>query len=907
MKKIIDILLSLKTTIILLAILGIGAAVATFIENDFGTSSARVLVYNNWWYETVLVLAGINMAGVMYRRKMWKQPSRFVFHIAFLVILIGAGLTRYVGKEGILHIREGKTKNRMISAEPYLQVTIHDNNKEYYKEFKKDLTALGSNDFKYDIDFGSKSQSVSVAFSDYSYEKKGEQAQGMLSVKVCYKGECKVERLLGQRGMKGYPKRFTFGKLGVDVEYGSKVLKMPFSVKLRKFELDRYPGSMAPSSYASDVTVIDGKKTFDYRIYMNHTLDYRNMKFFQSSYDRDEKGTILSVNDDPGKWPTYLGYFLLFFGLVWNLFTKNSRFGKLIKYVKSSGLAFVPLVFLLGSVGQLHADDSAKLNSYIDKYRDASVQTAEKFAGLIAQAPMGRMEPIDSLDTQLIYKLHGSLTFKGLNQNQIVMGMLSRPEIWRYAKLIKIKSPKLKDKLGLNRSDKYVSFSDAFSGNTYKLKDDIEKSNRLDPNKRGTYEREVIALDEKLNVIYMIFYGNLFKIYPLANDPVKTWYNPMEAIDKFTGTSKNAVATMTRGLIDGIVKSDWASANRNIENIRNYQYKYGANLIPAQSKIDAEFFYNKLHLFPKLVVVYMILGFILLLLGFTQIITASKSKLFTWISRISLTVVFLLFLLHTFGLGLRWYISGHAPWSNAYESLLYISWSALLAGVVFFRRSLLVLSATVILAGIFMFTAHLSNINPQITNLVPVLKSYWLDIHVSIITGSYGFLGLGAVIGYIVLLLFIIRSPKREHIDKTIYNLMAVSEASLIIGLSMISVGNFLGGVWANESWGRYWGWDPKETWAYISIIVYVIVLHLRLIKKLDTPFVLASTSFVAFSSILMTYFGVNYYLSGMHSYATGDPVPIPTWVYYVTALAIITIIAAYPKRDLPRLKLSSK
>ena len=906
MKKLLDIFLSIKTTLILLFILGAGAAVATFIENDFGTSSARVLVYNHWWYETMLILAGLNMVGIMYKRKMWKQPSSFVFHFAFLVILIGAGLTRYAGEEGVLHIREGKTENRMISMEPYLQVTIYDKGKTYFKEFNKNFTALGSNYFKENISFGS--DSVSVAFADYSYTKQGSSGMGMLSVEVCYKESCKVEKLVGQRAMKGYPKRFKFGELEMDVEYGSKILPLPFSVKLRDFQLDRYPGSMAPSSYASEVTVIDGDKTMDYRIFMNHTLDYGGFKFFQSSYDQDEKGTILSVNDDPGKWPTYLGYFLLVVGFTWNFFSKDSRFGKLIRYLKASGMALAPLLFLMGSSNPLYAEESAKFNHYIESYRDASVQTAEKFASLIVQGPMGRMEPINSLDAQLLYKLHGTISFEGMNQDQVVMGMLSRPELWRYAKLIKIKSPKLKDILGIDRNDKYVSFADAFVGsNGYKLKDYVEKANQLNPNKRGTFEREVISIDEKLNIIYMIFYGNLFKIYPLENDPADTWYNPMEAMDKFAGMPKKAVGIMTRGLIDSLVKNDWAGANRSIQNIRNYQYQYGAKLIPAQSKIEAEFFYNKMHLFPRLVGVYVLLGFLFLIIGFSEIIAGKSNSFFKWTQRIAIAVVFLLFLAHTFGLGLRWYISGHAPWSDSYESLLYISWSAMLAGMVFFRRSLLVLSATVIVAGIFMFTAHLSHINPQITNLVPVLKSYWLTIHVSIITASYGFLGLSAVIGYIVLLLFILRSEKRLHIDKSIYGLMAVSEASLIIALAMLTIGNFLGGVWANESWGRYWGWDPKETWAYVSIVTYVFVLHLRLVKKLDTPFVLAATSFVAFASIIMTYFGVNFYLSGMHSYATGDPVPIPSWVYYLTAVALITIALAYPKRDLPRLKLPSK
>ena len=146
--------------------------------------------------------------------------------------------------------------------------------------------------------------------------------------------------------------------------------------------------------------------------------------------------------------------------------------------------------------------------------------------------------------------------------------------------------------------------------------------------------------------------------------------------------------------------------------------------------------------------------------------------------------------------------------------------------------------------------------------------------------------------------MFIFRK-NRPHIDENIKNVTAINEIALIIGLAAITIGNFLGGVWANESWGRYWGWDPKETWAYVSIVVYAIVVHLRFIKPLSTPFVFATASLLAFSSILMTYFGVNFYLSGMHSYATGDPVPIPTWVYYVLTLVILSIVLAYRNKDL--------
>ncbi|WP_456456809.1 cytochrome c biogenesis protein [Nitratifractor sp.] len=303
--------------------------------------------------------------------------------------------------------------------------------------------------------------------------------------------------------------------------------------------------------------------------------------------------------------------------------------------------------------------------------------------------------------------------------------------------------------------------------------------------------------------------------------------------------------------------------------------------------------------------IYLLLGLVLILAGFAEILRERPGP---WFGRIRLgagAVLLLLFALHTFGLGLRWYIAGHAPWSDAYESLLYIAWSALLAGLIFFRQSLLVLGATVMVAGIFLFTAHLSNINPQITNLVPVLKSYWLTIHVSVITASYGFLGLGALLGFMILWLFVLRDPlKRPQIDRAIHRLVAVDEAALIIGLSMLTVGNFIGGVWADESWGRYWGWDPKETWAYVSILVYTIVLHLRLVSKWDRPFIFAAASFLAFSTILMTYFGVNFYLSGMHSYASGEPVPIPVWVYWAIGVTFVTIALAWPKRKLERLKL---
>jgi len=404
-----------------------------------------------------------------------------------------------------------------------------------------------------------------------------------------------------------------------------------------------------------------------------------------------------------------------------------------------------------------------------------------------------------------------------------------------------------------------------------------------------------------------VYYGNLFKIFPRPGDghghDVKhKWYNPMDAMSEFHEKDTKVIRMMVQGMINNIISSHYEDANKYIDLIGQYQRKIGADVIPDKSTIDNEVLFNKISIFSKLTVAYMIVGLILFIVSFLTVFNKNWSS--KKVNTAFFIILAILFVAHTFGMGHRWYISGHAPWSNTYESLVYIAWSAMFAGVIFFRNSLMALSATVVMAGIFMFTAHLTGIDPQITNLVPVLKSYWLTIHVSIITGSYGFLAIGAMLGIMALFLFIFRGKNTIHIDGTIKQITAINEAALIIGLAMLVVGNFIGGVWANESWGRYWGWDPKETWAYISIIIYAIVLHLRFIPKLNTPFVFATASTLAFASVLMTYFGVNFYLSGMHSYATGDPVPVPSWVYILTTVVFIIIAIASRKRDITKLKL---
>ncbi|AXX84987.1 cytochrome c biogenesis protein CcsA [Aliarcobacter skirrowii] len=908
-----NILFSFKTTIVLLSILAIAAGVATFIENDFGTSSALFLVYNSVWYETILVLTTINLVAIIYKTKMWNKMPRFLFHFSFVVILIGAITTRYVGYEGIMQIPEGVTTNEMISLEPYLQVKVEKDGEVLASNiYQENFTSLfkNFNNFSHKIEFDN--NTLVVSYVDFNFVKEQQASMGLLTLNVDLNGKEQQTRIAGLRGQLGVPKEILIDDYKITLEYGSKFIELPFAIRLNEFQLDRYPGSMAPSSYASEITVIKDDKTYDYRIFMNRTLSEGNYLFFQSSYFPDESGTVLSVNNDPGKWPTYLGYFLLTLGLFLNFFDKNSRFMKLVKFVSNKNIASFILATLFLSNTNLYANEQTKATQSVDKvqeavlylntYKDNSLKTADNFGHLVVQTAGGRMQPLATLNRQIVQKLSGRSTFLGMNSDQIILGMLSRPDFWKDVKILKINTPKLKKLLNISVEEKYISFSEVFNQKgEYIIAKEAEAALLTKPIERGTFEKDIIKLDEKLNIIYSVFNGSLLNIFPkfYENETIDDnfkWYSPLEAIQNFSGQNQVAISQLVRGLLNSVAEYDWVESDKYVELIAMYQEKAGASVIPSSSKISAEILFNKLDLFFNLTLVYLLLGFVMLVISFVLIFNPNFKAQKT--TKTLFIILAAIFAVQTFAMGYRWYISGHAPWSDTYESMLYISWSAIFAGVMFFRRSLLALSSAVIMAAIFMFTAHLTEIDPQITNLVPVLKSYWLTIHVSILTASYGFFGLSAILGFLTLIMFIFRK-NRPHLDDIIKHVSAINEISLIVGLVFITVGNFLGGVWANESWGRYWGWDPKETWSYVSIIVYAIVVHLRFIKPLNNPYTLATASLLAFSSIMMTYLGVNYYLSGLHSYATGDPVPVPTWAYVTVATAFAAIIFAYRNRDL--------
>lgn len=926
---------SFFVTFILLIAYGSACAVATFVENDFGTPSAKALVYNTAWFDLLHLLLVLNLIGVLLlsRALQRKKYASFLFHSSLVVIFIGAAITRYYGFEGVMHIREGEQSNTIESQEEFMTILAKVDENLYRAFFPTTITPLVQKRFHQKLPFGD--GDLEVQYVDF-IPAKDKMDTDRLKVKVSFKGESEELEVLKNAGG-GQVTPFMLGGMKFALDWGSRTIALPFAIALKDFQLDRYAGSMSPSSYSSEVVLIDPANNIEkpYRIFMNNVLDYGGFRFFQSSYDLDEQGTILSVNRDPGKIPTYIGYTMLTLGLLWAFFAKNGRFYRLGQYLKTQNLvvAFAISLGILSAI-PLHANPqmaenpqtenpqsvnphegkdfeippitSESILDLIKNLKEKSGIHSEKFGRLIVQDFGGRMKPVDTLAMEYLHKMTKKDSFLGLSNMELFLGMMVYPNEFKKVKMLAVSTPKLKEIIGVDKNEKYIAFEDLFAGDTYKLSNYLEEANRKKPAMRDKFDKDVMSVDERVNVAYLIYTAQALRILPSFSGEGDKWFAPSEAIASFDKENASQLQKLFGAYFNsfhyGLVENNWENADLALEAFNGIQNKFGAALIPPKMQIDLEIFLNHYNPFKNLMPLYLLFGIVLFGIVLVQIFRHKNADILA--SRLIHWVIALLVLAHTIALGLRWYVGGHAPWSNAYESMIYIAWAAGISGVVFFRKSYLAQSMASFLAGISLFVAHLGFMDPQIGNLVPVLKSYWLNIHVSIITASYGFLGLCFMLGALTLLLFIFRSQKYPELDRTILTLHTINEMAMILGLAMLTIGNFLGGVWANESWGRYWGWDPKETWALISIVVYIIVLHARFIPKGNNPYVFASLSVIAFYSILMTYFGVNFYLSGLHSYAAGDPLPIPVFLYYFVAATILLIVFAARKGDLPAPKL---
>ncbi len=1037
-KRIVRFIFSSPMTIFLLSLLALVLATATFIEEKYDTQTAKQLVYQAKWFEFIFLLLVLNLLGHIkqYNLLSRKKWAGLLFHIAFIVIIIGAGVTRYFGFEGSMPIREGQTSNIIYSADPHLQVSVQDKSKNLhfdepfivsrftknakhiefatesngkiavdYREFipnavqsikanvegGKDMIELivanedgqqniflenGYNKTvgNLSIGFNTKTKTNSleifnengvmkflasseVVLGDMSMnpedtiqagtltEFKNEKVYGIqgavfhltalhknaqiqwvagaadtegtaiLLMDVTVNGKKHEAQVLGGPGYIMKMQNLKFEDVQLQVGYGEKPIELPFSILLKDFILDRYAGSMSPSSYASEVTLLDTRNNLkeDHRIFMNNVLDYNKYRFFQSSYDRDEKGTILSVNHDYyGTKITYLGYLLLIIGFILTLFNKHSRFYMLarkINEIKLNRKAGTLLSAFLIGITMLSFGQQAPL-------KPVSLDHADKFGHLLSQTYDGRFEPVHSLAYDVMHKISRKDKFdiegKGkMNAIQILLDMILFPEFWKQQRMIYVREKSVQDIIGVN--SEYATFLDFFgSNNEYKLQKFVDEAFRKKQSEQNSFDKEIIKVDERMNIFSMALNGSMLKIFPDQTAENNKWISvdDQASVMPLSGSVtiinedlqlrqfnyRNMMIAYIAEVSAGITSGDYSKADKILGYISSIQRKSaGTELLASESKINTEILYNKLQIFIVLRNFYALLSVVLLFLAFIDNLTTRKSTLITWSLNISIGLLGLGFIYHTSGLILRWYLTGHAPWSNGYESLLLVAWGGLLAGFSFLRYSKITLAATALLSFFMLMTASHSSYDPQLTNLQPVLKSYWLIIHVATLTISYGFLGLGLFLGLINLVINLFKNVKNQgRLDLIISELTFINEMNLTIGIVLATIGTFLGGVWANESWGRYWGWDAKETWALIIVLAYTLILHMRFIPKLGSVYAFNVASVLGFGSVIMTFVGVNYYLSkGLHSYGAGDTPVFPLWAWGLILSLIALIVAS--------------
>lgn len=876
-------------------------AAATFIENDYGTATAKAMVYNAKWFELLMLLMLINFIGNIFKYNLLRKEkwTGLLLHTAFIVTLLGSFITRYYGFEGVMPIREGAQTSTLYSDKSYINARI--DNGDVLKVYESEVlfSQLGRNKYFLSDDFGrNEDEKTPFNIELIDYKSRAKESPHFLSFRIQSGDKVQEVEIRSGSNSISRSKQVSLNGLNFTLSYGSKVLKTPFALKLRDFELERYPGTNSASSYASEVTVIDEEKnnSFDYRIFMNHVLDYRGYRFFQASYDQDERGTVLSVNHDYwGTLVTYIGYFLMGIGMFFNLFWKSSRFQQLSTQMKELSAKRAVMILLLMSLGFMGwAQDLGDLSE-----NAVSKEHADKFGKLLIQDHQGRIKPVNTYALEMLRKIYKKDTYQGLSAEQVLLSSQLNPQYWNTQSLVKVKPNALGKKLtrSLKIDGEYAPMINFFPDGNYYLQQMVGESFRKKKALRNATDNEIINLDERINIWWNVMRGSLMNIYPKKGDPNKKWYTGQDQ-HAFVGQD-TAVLTLHKlylsALYQGMDTGDYSEADEYLGYIADYQKQISPEIIPSDAKVNWEIKYNRWNIFMKVMMFYMLIGFVFLAFAFIKLFRP-KSRAIDILLKVCTALTLFGMVAHVFGIGLRWYISGHEPWSNGYEAVIFVAFVTTLAGLIFsIGKSKITLASTVIFSSFLLGIAHGSLMNPEITNLVPVLKSYWLMIHVAVITSSYGFLGLGALLGFSVLFLYILRNKENAgKINDTIDELTRINEQTLTVGLYTLSIGTFLGGVWANESWGRYWSWDPKEVWSLISMMVYVFVLHMRLVPGLRGRFAFNMTSLFAISTLIMTFFGVNFYLSGMHSYAAGDPVPMPTWIYIVVVFFVLFSLFAW-------------
>ncbi|WP_242157551.1 cytochrome c biogenesis protein [Aestuariivivens sediminis] len=948
MKLLWNSLISSKASMLILAVFIFIIASATLIEEAYDTATTKRLIYNAFWFELLMFVLVVQYIAMVIRKNLWywEKMPQLVFHFSFVVLFIGGGITRYFGFEASMHILENEAVNTIHSVEPYLQIRGDNGAIAYSSNSPIHFSQIQSNDFHLEFPVDD-TELLEITYQDYIFEAKdyftrygteeekvdyqsrnpNKKGPDALVVGLTFKGNAH-EAILFYDDTKYIQKfkSFDIGGLQLEMTYGPKPIEIPFSMELDKFTLSKYPGTNIPSASESKVTLIDKRKNIkeQYLISKNKVLDYDGYRFFQTSYDDDENGTILSVNYDYyGTRVTYFGYLLMTLGALLILFSKRSHFSLLderIKEVRAKRKALYLTVFLC--LGALSFGWSQ--TSYL---KPINKDHADRFGHVLVQTYDGRFSSINSLAIDVMHKLNGKDRFnfagKGtMDAMQLFLDMHVDPEFYKQQELIVIREKSLRDVLGL--SGKMASFHIFFDkNNNYKLSDLAQNAFQKRAEAQNTFDREVLKVTERVNIFNMAIHGTLLKVFPEVhsqnnkwiswNDPLATKplshtivnLNPGLQLDKFT------YHNIMRGYLISTVyareKNDYDIPDKFINYIENIQRELTPpELLPTTAKIELEVYYNKSNIFVVLKYIYALLGMILLLLTFVKNFKTENSKTLGLCISLIVGLIIIAFAYQTFGMGLRWYIGGHAPWSNGYEVLLLVAWGGMLAGFSVIRYSKITIGSTALLAFFILLTAGHSYYDPQLTNLNPVLKSYWLIIHVAIITIGYGFLALSFLIGLINISLNLVKTKKKEErFSLVIQELSFINEKLVTVGMVLTAIGTFIGCIWANESWGNYWSWNAKQTWSLIIVLIYGLILHFKFIPKMKSALVFNIASVLSFGSVLMTFIGVNYYFTkGLHSYASDDPPIFPTWAWISIVSLLIVIVSALVKEQYFKIKL---
>ena len=647
-----------------------------------------------------------------------------------------------------------------------------------------------------------------------------------------------------------------------DEEQGMKEEKLPFSLCLQKFEAKMHDGTNAVADYSSKFTVIDGDDKSEGEVSMNNIYSHRSYRLYQSSYDEDGKGSVLAINADPYGIPvTYTGYALLFISLVWMLFDPKGGYRKLLKSpLLKKGALMTALILSMGNIQTLRAESATGnlQNAVLPK------ETAEKF-GELHILYNDRICPVQTFALDFCKKIYGARSYQGLTAEQVLSGWVFYGNTWANEPFIKIKSGEMKTAMNL---PDYASLNTFFNREMggYTIGQYVQEYYNGQQDK---FHQQAADIDGKIQIIMELREGISLKVLPYTfTKNVKatkdhsfikagttTWFSP---VDKLPQAVEHQHALYIRNVFS-LLNSDVKAGNISRVNeffvkMKKYQEVSSGNSLPTNTQYKAERINNAFPFATILFMANLTLGFIALFYTIYRMTKKKEIKVLNIALPILLGVSFLAL---TFGLALRWIISGNVPMSNGYESMLTVAWFVMLIAIFMQFRIRLVMVFGFLLSGFFLLVSHINQMDPAIGQMMPVLNSPLLSMHVSIIMMSYALLSLTFICGIMGICM-------RSHGEE----LQALSRVFLYPALTCMGFGIFIGAIWANVSWGNYWSWDSKETWALITFMIYAVVVHTQSLPVFRKPLVYHIYITLAFLSIAMTYFGVNYFLTGMHSYA---------------------------------------